>query len=149
MSPQLFAEIQAVPVRQTQIENEKIGQRLPEQLERFGTGFMRLALETNTPITPIAVIGSEEQYPSIANLKDLATSLDVPAVPIIPQLLLGMPLPLPVKYRLFFGEPMHFEGDPDDDDAVIDEKVQRVRAEIQRMVNLGLEQREKTGGVFG
>ncbi len=33
------------------------------QLADFGSGFMRLALETNTPIVPVAVIGAEEQAP--------------------------------------------------------------------------------------
>src|SRR5213079_3096321 len=31
------------------------------QLEEFGLGFMRLAIETRTPIVPVAVIGAEEQ----------------------------------------------------------------------------------------
>ena len=30
-------------------------------LQRFGTGFMRLALQTGTPIVPVSIIGSEEQ----------------------------------------------------------------------------------------
>jgi 1-acyl-sn-glycerol-3-phosphate acyltransferase len=37
------------------------------QLREFGLGFMRLALETNTPIVPVAVIGAEEQAPSMMN----------------------------------------------------------------------------------
>ena len=41
------------------------------QLQEFGHGFMRLALETDTPIVPIAVVGSEEQAPAIANLQPL------------------------------------------------------------------------------
>ena len=39
----------------------------------------------------------------------------------------GGQLPLPTKYRIYFGEPMYFKGDPDDDDAVIEEKVGRVK----------------------
>ena len=39
------------------------------QLQEFGHGFMRLALETNTPDRAVAVVGSEEQAPSIANLR--------------------------------------------------------------------------------
>ena len=72
------------------------------KLAPFGPGFMRLALETNSPIVPIAVIGSEEQYPSIGDLKGLAKLFGAPALPIIPQLFVGMALPLPVKYRLYF-----------------------------------------------
>jgi 1-acyl-sn-glycerol-3-phosphate acyltransferase len=33
------------------------------RLQRFGFGFMRLALATRTPIVPVAVVGSEEQAP--------------------------------------------------------------------------------------
>lgn len=113
------------------------------QLEPFGLGFMRLALETKTPIVPIAVVGGEEQYVSLANVEPLARALRMPAFPIIPQLLVpGLQLPLPTKYRVTFGEPLVFEGDPDDDDAQIDEKVQRVRATIQSMLNKGLRERK-------
>ena len=98
------------------------------QLTEFGLGFMRLAIETDTPIVPVAVVGGEEQYVSVANLDALAKLLRMPAFPIIPQLLLpGGQLPLPTKYRLWFGEPMRFSGDPDDDDAVIEEKVWLVK----------------------
>lgn len=112
------------------------------QLERFGLGFMRLALETGTPIVPVGVVGGEEQLASIANVESLAKLFGMPAFPIIPQLFLGLAFPLPTRYRLHFGEPMYFEGDPDDDDAVIDEKVQQVRGAIQGIVNEALEQRD-------
>ena len=45
-------------------------------------------------------------------------------------------------YRIAFGEPMYFEGDPDDDDDVIAEKVWLVRSTVQNMVNRGLRERE-------
>ena len=113
------------------------------QLAEFGLGFMRLAIETNTPIVPIAVIGGEEQYVSVANLGNVAKMLRVPAFPVIPQLLIpGGQLPLPTKYRITFGEPMHFTGDPDEDDAVIEEKVWLVRQTIQSMVNRGVKARK-------
>ena len=70
-------------------------------------------------------------------------TLRMPSFPIIPQLLLpGGALPLPTKYRITFGQPMFFEGDPDDDDAVIDEKVQLVRDTVQAMVTRGVRQRK-------
>ena len=111
----------------------------------FGLGFMRLALETKTPIVPVAVVGGEEQYVSVADLKPLARVLGMPAFPVIPQLLLGAVLPLPTKYHLHFGEPLHFDGDADDDDAVIEQKVWVVKATIQSMINRGLNERR---GVF-
>jgi 1-acyl-sn-glycerol-3-phosphate acyltransferase len=39
------------------------------QLQRFGTGFMRLALETATPIVPVAIVGSEEQLRKSGGLR--------------------------------------------------------------------------------
>jgi 1-acyl-sn-glycerol-3-phosphate acyltransferase len=111
------------------------------QMVDFGLGFMRLALETGTPIVPVAVIGAEEQLPAVANLKPLAKLLGMPAFPIIPQMLVGLPFPLPTRYRLWFGEPMTFQGDPDDDDAVIAQKVATVKQSIQSMLHHGLKER--------
>ncbi|TVR02889.1 MAG: acyltransferase family protein [Deltaproteobacteria bacterium] len=109
------------------------------QLEEFGLGFMRLALETNTPIVPIGVVGAEEQLPSFYNAKGLARLFGMPSVPVSPTLV----LPLPVKYRIYFGEPLHFEGDPDDEDRVIRERVDTVTAAIRALLDRGL--RERTG----
>src|SRR5690606_28872430 len=105
------------------------------QLAEFGKGFMRLALETGSPIVPIAVIGAEEQAPAI-NVRPLAKLMGMPAFPVVPYPPF-LPVPLPVKYRLYFGEPMRFTGDPDDDDEVLDEKVKQVRNRIQSMIHLG------------
>jgi 1-acyl-sn-glycerol-3-phosphate acyltransferase len=113
------------------------------QLADFGTGFMRLAVETDTPIVPIAVVGGEEQYISIANLEGLAKVLRLPAFPIIPQLLIpGGQLPWPTKYRLWFGEPMRFTGDADEDDTVIEEKVWLVRQALQDLLSRALQKRQ-------
>jgi len=107
-------------------------------LADFGLGFMRLALETKAPIVPVAVIGGEEQYPAIGNFRLLAKLLGMPVFPVIPQLLLGVPVPLPTKYRLHFGEPMYFEGDPDEDDTDVQLRVEAVRESIQSMIGRGL-----------
>jgi len=118
------------------------------RLQRFGTGFMRLALEAQVPIVPVAVVGSEEQQPGLANWRGLGRALGMPAFPVTPTFPwlgpLGL-LPLPVKYRIYFGEPMHFHGAPTDEDAVIEEKVGRVREAIEALFARGLEQRS---GVF-
>jgi 1-acyl-sn-glycerol-3-phosphate acyltransferase len=109
------------------------------QLGNFGTGFMRLALETKSPIVPVALIGAEEQAPAVADIKPLARLLGFPALPVIfPQL---VPLPLPVKYRIWFGEPLEFKGSPDEDDDVVMGHVKKVKHTIQRMIAHGLEKR--------
>jgi 1-acyl-sn-glycerol-3-phosphate acyltransferase len=114
------------------------------QLQEFGHGFIRLALETNTPIVPIAVVGSEEQAPAIANLRGLGRLFGMPAFPVTLTWPLLGPLgmvPLPVKYRIYFGEPMHFEGSPNDEDDVIADKVERVKERIATMISHGLQSR--------
>lgn len=111
------------------------------QLEPFGHGFMRLAMETKTPIVPVAVIGAEEQYISLGNLKWAARALRIPVFPLIPQMLVpGGQLPLPTKYRLFFGDPLYFEGDPEDKRRVSD-SVFLVREAVAHLLRRGLMQR--------
>ncbi len=118
------------------------------RLERFGLGFMRLALECNVPIVPVAVIGSEEQNPGLANFEGLGQALGMPSLPIT----VGFPwlgplglLPLPVKYHLRFGHPLRFEGQPNDEDSVLQVKVNRVRDAIHGLFEVGLEERQ---GIF-
>ena len=93
------------------------------QLAEFGHGFMRLALETSTPIVPVAVIGAEEQAPAVNVQAARAAACARRRSRSCRIRRSRRSLPLPVKYRLYFGEPMTFTGDPDDDDEVLDEKV--------------------------
>jgi len=118
------------------------------RLERFGLGFMRLALETQTPIVPVAVVGSEEQNPGFANFESIGRALGLPSLPIT----VGFPwlgplglLPLPTKYHIHYGTAMRFEGDPNDEDSVIQGKVNRVRDAIHGMFREGLRERR---GIF-
>jgi 1-acyl-sn-glycerol-3-phosphate acyltransferase len=113
------------------------------QLEDFGLGFMRLAIETRSPIVPVAVIGAEEQFINLGNLNWVAKAIGVPVLPVVPQFLIpGGMMPLPTKYRVYFGEPLYFDGDPDDDDSILEEKVWLVRQTIQSMLNRGLKERK-------
>lgn len=118
------------------------------KLMRFGTGFLRLALEAQAPIVPVAVIGSEEQNPGLANVARLGRMLGMPAFPITPTFPLLGPLgmlPMPVKYHIHFGEPLQFHGSPSEDDAIVDEKVDEVKAAITALFERGLAERR---GVF-
>jgi 1-acyl-sn-glycerol-3-phosphate acyltransferase len=112
------------------------------QLEEFGTGFMRLALSTSSPVVPVAIIGAEEQYVSVGNLEWAAKALGLPALPIVPQLALpGGLLPLPTKYRLYFGDPLEVKGEPDDEDRVRSQ-VWLVKQTISSLLQQGLQQRK-------
>jgi 1-acyl-sn-glycerol-3-phosphate acyltransferase len=115
------------------------------RLQRFGTGFVRLALRTRTPIVPAGIVGSEEQSPGLLDSKPLARLINAPAFPITwtwPLLgPLGYLVPLPVKYRIRIGEPILFEGDPNEADALVEEKVEQVKARISALVEEGLAER--------
>ncbi len=115
------------------------------KLVRFGLGFMRLALKTNTPIVPFGVVGGEEQAPSLMDFKPAAKLLGLPYFPITPTFpwlgVLGM-VPYPTKYRIYFGEPLTFRGAPDDRDEVIQRKVNVVKRSIRQLIDRGLEERQ-------
>jgi 1-acyl-sn-glycerol-3-phosphate acyltransferase len=116
------------------------------ELQRFGTGFIRLALETQTPIVPVGIVGSEEQSPGLLDSKFLARLINAPAFPITATwpLLgpLGFLLPLPVKYRIRVGEPILFEGDPHEADAAVEEKVETVKDRISELLDEELAERQ-------
>ncbi|MEZ4454115.1 MAG: lysophospholipid acyltransferase family protein [Nannocystaceae bacterium] len=98
---------------------------------RFGTGFMRIALQTRTPIVPLAFIGGEEVVPTIYHAKSLARLVGAPYWPVTPYLL---PLPLPLPCEIHFGKPMRFEGTGDEPDAEIERHVDQVKNQIARLI---------------
>ncbi len=115
------------------------------RLRKFGRGFMRLALQTETPIVPVAVIGGEEAIVSIHNARRLAKFLGAPYFPVHPLFPILGPLaylPLPVKFHVWFGEPLHFSGPFDDEDAAIEAKVAVVERAVQRLIDDGLARRK-------
>lgn len=106
------------------------------QLQRFGNGFIHLAMNHRTPIVPVGIVGCEETMPAVANLKPLAKLLGLPYLPLVPSL-----LPLPARVYLNFGPPMHFE--PVTSETQATEQVETVKAEIRRLIQLGLDERTR------
>ena len=105
------------------------------QLQRFGNGFMHLAIAHHTPVLPVAVIGGEETIPALENVEPLARLLGLPYVPI------AFPAVLPVKVRLHFGQPMTFTGDVDSEHEVT-QKVEEVKDAIRALIEKGLAARK-------
>lgn len=108
------------------------------KLQRFGAGFLRLALETGAPVVPVAVVGAEEQAPALFDLKPLARMFSFPALPVTPTLL---PFPLPSRYHIHFGEPIRFQGSPDEEDEVLERKVADVEEAVRALIAHGLAER--------
>jgi 1-acyl-sn-glycerol-3-phosphate acyltransferase len=84
------------------------------KLQRFGRGgFVSAALRAQAPIVPCSIVGAEEIYPILGNMKTLARLLGLPYVPVTPTFPwlgpLGM-VPLPSKWIIEFGEPIPTDG---------------------------------------
>ncbi|WP_439639822.1 lysophospholipid acyltransferase family protein [Nevskia sp.] len=104
------------------------------QLQRFGNGFMHLAMTHRAPIVPVGIVGCEETMPALANLAPVARLLGIPYLPIVPSL-----LPLPARVYLNFGKPMVF--DPAASEHEVSEQVEAVKAELRRLIQVGLDER--------
>ncbi|WP_240506110.1 lysophospholipid acyltransferase family protein [Thermoactinospora rubra] len=112
------------------------------KLQRFGRGgFVASAIRAGVPIVPTAIVGAEEIYPKIGDLKTLARLLGVPYIPITPFFPWLGPLgliPLPSKWMIEFGEPIRTDDhDPADadDPIVVFNLTDQVRETIQQMLN--------------
>jgi 1-acyl-sn-glycerol-3-phosphate acyltransferase len=109
------------------------------KLQRFGRGgFVSAALRTKAPIVPCSIVGSEEIYPMIADVKLLARLMGLPYFPITPLFPLAGPLglvPLPSKWHIQFGEPIEtaeYDDAAADDPMVTFELTDHVRETIQQ-----------------
>jgi 1-acyl-sn-glycerol-3-phosphate acyltransferase len=103
-------------------------------LVKFGSGFMRLSLATGAPIVPFAFVGGGEAFPTVMNLYRLGKIFGVPYIPVTAYLL---PIPRRVPVAIVYGEPMTFTGKATDEDAVIEEKVDQVKARIEGLIEEG------------
>jgi 1-acyl-sn-glycerol-3-phosphate acyltransferase len=109
------------------------------KLQRFGRGgFVSAAIRTKAPIVPCSIVGSEEIYPMIGDVKLLARLLGIPYFPITPLFPLAGPVglvPLPSKWHIQFGEPIStadFEESAAEDPMVTFELTDQVRETIQQ-----------------
>lgn len=111
-------------------------------LVNFGSGFVRLAMKTRTPIVPFGFIGGGEAVPTIANSYAIGRLFGAPYVPITPYV---VAMPLPVRLAVHYGEPMTFSGTGAEDDEIINGYVDQVKARIAGLIDLG--RRHRSGEI--
>jgi 1-acyl-sn-glycerol-3-phosphate acyltransferase len=122
------------------------------RLQRFGRGgFVASAIRAAVPIVPVAIVGAEEIYPKIGDLKTLARLLGLPYLPITPLFPWLGPLglvPLPSKWMIEFGEPIRtdeFDPAAADDPMLVFNLTDQVRETVQAMLD---RLRLRRGGAF-
>ena len=118
------------------------------KLQRFGRGgFVSSALRTRTPIVPCAIVGAEEIYPIIGNMRTVARLLGLPYAPVTPTWPLLGPLglvPLPSKWLIEFGTPIQTDDVPEggtEDPMLVFDVTDQVRETIQQTLYSLLVQR--------
>ncbi len=130
-----------------------LGKRFRDRykLQRFGRGgFVSAALRSKAPIVPCSIVGSEEIYPMLADVRLLARLLGVPYFPITPLFPAAGPLgliPLPSKWYIEFGEPIptaDYDESAADDPMITFELTDQVRETIQQTLYQLLTRRRST-----
>ena len=128
------------------------GFRQRYRLRRFGRGgFVATAIRAGAPIIPVSVVGSEEIYPMVGDLRPVARLLGLPYFPVTPFWPwlgpLGM-IPLPSKWRIQFHPPVSVADLPPnaaEDQHLVMALADEVRDTIQRGIYDNLKLRR---GVF-
>lgn len=122
-------------------------------LQRFGRGgFVTAALRTGAPIIPCAIVGAEETYPMLGNVKTVARLLGLPYFPVTPTFPALGPLglvPLPSKWLIAFGEPIEtasYGPAAAEDPMLVFNLTDQVRETIQQSVYQLLLQRRSVWG---
>jgi 1-acyl-sn-glycerol-3-phosphate acyltransferase len=114
------------------------------QLQKFREGHAELAIRHQAPIVPVGVVGGEEQLPALFSSRRIGKLFGLPVMPIP-----AVPIPLPVRYHLYYGDPIpvHEEFKPEhaDDPQAVKEVAARVQEAVQRLVHQGLSERT---GIF-
>jgi 1-acyl-sn-glycerol-3-phosphate acyltransferase len=119
-------------------------------LQRFGRGgFVKLAMTTGAPVLPVAIVGSEETHPLLGRATKVVKSLGLAYLPVTPTFPLLGPLglwPLPSRWMISFGAPVHVPGGPEQvhDRALAHRMAETMRGEIQAMVEALKARRGKT-----
>jgi 1-acyl-sn-glycerol-3-phosphate acyltransferase len=113
------------------------------RLERFGRGgHIKLALRLQVPLIPVAIVGGEETYPLLYKVRTFSKLLGMPFIPITPLFPLLGPLglvPLPSRWQIAIGEPMHeLQGlgpRAASDTVLVNDLNERLRGRVQALLD--------------
>lgn len=112
------------------------------RLQRFGRGgFVASAIRARVPIVPTAIVGAEEIYPKLGDLRTLARLFGLPYLPVTPFFPWLGPLglvPLPSKWMIECGEPIRtdeYEPAAADDPMVVFNLADQVRESVQQLLD--------------
>lgn len=115
------------------------------QLQEFKRGFIRMAIETRSPIVPTVIIGAEETHINLSKLK-LTKFLRGTVLPLPLNV-----IPLPARWRIHFLEPIYLPYQPEalEDSELVHEIAQEVQELMQKALKAELKKRGATYGLFG
>ena len=119
----------------------------------FGRGgIVRLALETGVPVVPVGIVGAEEVHPLLGRAPAVGAFPGLPFLPVTPTFpLLGVGglLPLPVRWSIAFGEPIHWteaETAAVGDELWLARTTASLRRRVESLVQEALETRTRSIG---
>lgn len=107
-------------------------------LQEFKRGFVRMALQTGSPIIPTLVIGAEETHVNLSRLK-LTRFLRGVVLPLPLNI-----IPLPSKWRIIFMEPIKlpYKKESANDRELVHELAEEIKEKMQERLNLELKKRD-------
>jgi 1-acyl-sn-glycerol-3-phosphate acyltransferase len=108
------------------------------QLQRFGNGYIHMAVKNKTPIIPVGIVGCEEILINLGNIDVFERLFKFPAFPTL------IPFIFPSKVIMHFGKPIYFEGDVGKEH-IMEDMNHQVKEEIKNQIQLGIKKRK---GIF-
>jgi 1-acyl-sn-glycerol-3-phosphate acyltransferase len=102
-------------------------------------GYIKVALRTQSPIVPVAIVGAEEVHYCLGDIPQLAEYLELPFFPLVASL-----FPLPARIYIRFGEAIRLSAPPEaaDQQAVVDRLNEHVRSAMQALIDDTLRRRK-------
>lgn len=106
--------------------------------QQFSNGFYRIALQSNTQVLPISVVGAEEMFPFTFQAGSLGKKIGLPSLPIVTNF-----FPLPAPIDIYIGKPIEInkELNFESTDKEIRKEVLIIEKEIKKNIEIGLKSR--------